>query len=71
MFAKFGICCAFNMSFISSVELIPAIIATSAFGFSNVFARVVTMLSPQIAELDPPLPLKINIGVTTLAIIVT
>ena len=59
------------MSFISSVELIPAIIATSAFGFSNVFARVVTMLSPQIAELDPPLPLKINIGVTTLAIIVT
>ena len=58
------------MSFISSVELIPSILATSAFGFSNVVARVVTILSPLIAEIDPPLPLKINVCVTIFAIIV-
>ena len=70
MLAKFGTCCAFNMSFISSVELIPSILATSAFGFSNVVARVVTILSPLIAEIDPPLPLKINVCVTIFAILV-
>ena len=71
MFAKFGTCCAFNMTFIASVELIPAIFATSAFGFANAVARIVTILSPLIAELDPPLPLKINVGVTLFAILVT
>ena len=73
--AKFGISAAFNMIFIASVQLIPTIVAASVFGYCNVLARSMTVLSPIVAELDYPLPLYINIfaalgaGFTSLFII--
>ena len=73
--AKFGISAAFNMIFIASVQLIPTIVAASVFGYCNVLARLMTVLSPIVAELDYPLPLYINIfaamgaGFTSLFII--
>ena len=60
--AKFGISASFNMVFIASVQLIPTIVAASVFGYCNVSARLITVLSPIVAELDYPLPLYINIG---------
>lgn len=48
---------AFNMVFIASVELIPTIFAATVFGYANVVARLVTMMSSIIAEKEYPLPI--------------
>ena len=44
--AKFGISAAFNMIFISFMELIPTIFTATVFGYGNTAARVVTILAP-------------------------
>lgn len=44
--AKFGIAASFNMCFMGFVQLIPTIFSTRVFGFCNVLARTVTVLSP-------------------------
>lgn len=54
--SQFGIQSSFNMCFVASVELIPAIFATSVFGYCNVVARLVTMMSSIVAEKAYPLP---------------
>ena len=59
--AKLGMSSAFNMSFIASIQLIPPIFAASVFGYCNVLARIVTMGSSVIAEMDYPAPLIITI----------
>lgn len=58
--AKFGISSAFTISFIASVQLIPTIFAASVFGYCNFSARIVTMMSSIVAELDEPTPLVIS-----------
>ena len=58
--AKFGISSAFTISFIASVQLIPTIFAASVFGYCNVSARIVTMMSSLVAELDEPTPLIVS-----------
>lgn len=67
--AKFGISSAFNMSFIASVQLIPTIFAASVFGYCNVVARTVTMMSSIVAEQEYPTPLVISISTALLAAI--
>ena len=69
--AKFGISSAFNMSFIASIELIPAIFAASVFGYCNVLARIITMGSSVIAELDYPTPLIVVISSASAAGVVS
>ena len=69
--AKFGISSAFNMSFIASIELIPALVAASVFGYCNVTARLVTMGSSVVAELDYPTPLVVSIASASTAAIVS
>ena len=65
--AKFGISATFNMAFIVSVQLIPTIVAATVFGYCNVSARSLTILSPIIAEMDYPTPLYICMGVAAFA----
>ena len=50
--AKFGISATFNECYIGFVKLIPAIFVSSVFGLCNFPARFVTVLAPQVAELD-------------------
>ena len=69
VFAKFGISAAFNMTFIASVQLIPTIIAASVFGYCNMVARTITILSPLVAEIVYPVPLVINICAAFLALV--
>jgi len=69
--AKFGMSSAFNMSFIASIELIPAIFAASIFGYCNVIARLVTMGSSVVAELDYPTPLIVTIASASTAALVS
>ena len=65
--AKFGMATCFNMVFIASVQLVPTLFAASAFGFCNVAARTVTMMSSLVANLDYPTPLVVNIVVALCA----
>lgn len=65
--AKFGISACFNMVFIASVELVPTLFTASAFGFCNVSARMVTMMSSLVAELPYPVPLVVNMIVALIA----
>jgi hypothetical protein len=67
--AKLGISSAFNMSFIASIQLIPAIFAASVFGYCNVLARIITMGSSVIAEMDYPAPLIVVISAASSAAI--
>jgi len=59
LFAKFGISFAFNISYLATPKMFPTILASTAFGICNVFARFSTVLSPLIAELPDPVPMSI------------
>ena len=67
MMGIFGIQSSFNLCFICNIQLIPTIYASTVFGFCNVVARAVTILSPLIAEIAMPIPLIVNISVCLIA----
>jgi hypothetical protein len=54
---RFGINCAFSLCYIITAEYFPPIVCSRVFGICNIFARVSTILSPLIAELDAPVPM--------------
>ena len=60
IFAKFGISAALNLNFIISIQVVPTIFASSAFGIANFLARAITIMSSLIAEIEYPYPLIIN-----------
>jgi hypothetical protein len=55
--AKFGISGAFNIAFLVNSVYYPAVLASTAFGVCNLFARLISVTSPLIAELEPPIPM--------------
>ena len=59
------------MSFIASIQLVPAIFAATIFGYCNVTARILTMGSSVIAETDYPYPLIIVITAASTAAVVS
>ena len=59
LFAKFGISFAFNVSYLSTPQMFPTALCSTAFGICNLFARFSTILSPLIAELKDPIPMSI------------
>jgi MFS family permease len=61
MTTKFGINCAFTLCYIISAEYFPSIVCSRVFGICNIFARVATIMSPMISELDPPIPMMIYV----------
>lgn len=54
---RVGIVCAFNLVYLTNVDVFPTLFAATALGFCNFFARLFTVMSPQIAERPPPLPM--------------
>ena len=69
--AKFGISSTFNTCFICFVQLIPTLYASSAFGFCNILARTLTILSPYLAEQNHPIPILSLIIMTTVGVAVS
>ena len=59
--AKFGIAASFSMVFVAAVSLTPTIFTASIFGFSNVAARSVTVLAPEVVEIPGVVPIVINV----------
>lgn len=56
---KFGISVAFSMMYYINTEIFPTLFVSLAFTLGNMFSRGATVLAPEVAELDPPLPMEI------------
>lgn len=64
--AKFGISGAFVLLYVSTTDVFPTLFCATALGFCNFFARILTILAPEIAERDPPLPMTLFVILTGL-----
>jgi len=67
--AKLGITSAFNMAFISCMQLIPSILCSTVFGFCNATARLATVLSSQVAEIDHVTAISVNLVFVGMSIV--
>jgi len=69
LITRFGINSAFTLCYIITADYFPSIVSSRVFGICNLFSRFATILSPMIAELEPPLPMLIYAGVCCLSMI--
>jgi hypothetical protein len=58
-FAKGGIKISFDVCYLANSTLFPAIFSGTAFGICNIGAKVATILSPMIAEVNAPIPMTV------------
>jgi hypothetical protein len=54
---KGGVKITFDICYLANSTIFPAIFAGTAFGLCNIGAKVATILSPMLAEIDPPAPM--------------
>jgi hypothetical protein len=66
LLAKGGVKMTFNIVYLANSQIFPAIFAGTAFGICNIGAKLATIFSPYMAEVDPPTPM---IVFTILAVI--
>ena len=59
LFAKFGISFAFNISYLSTPQMFPTALCATAYGICNLFARLSTVIAPELAEAPDPVPMSI------------
>jgi hypothetical protein len=57
LFAKGGVTGASTICYLGNAQIFPAIFAGTAFGICNFGAKTTTILSPLVAEIDPPVPM--------------
>ena len=69
LITRFGINSAFTLCYIITADYFPAIVTSRVFGICCVFSRFSTILSPMIAELEPPIPMIIYSIVCTITMI--
>ena len=69
IFAKLGVSAAFNINYVCNLDLFPVLFASTAYGFCNFLARLFTILSPQVAEIQSLLPMVLFTGTSLLAMI--
>ena len=67
--AKFGISGGFVIVYVSTVDVFPTLFCATALGFCNFFARVLTILAPEVAEQPPPIPMILFVSLTSLGIL--
>ena len=70
-FASFGITGAFMIVYLCMVDVFPTLFVSTAMGFCNFMARVMTIAAPIVAELAPPLPMSLFVSMTSLAVVLT
>lgn len=63
---KFGISGGFVLVYCSTVDVFPTLFCSTALGFCNFFARVLSILAPIVAEKQAPIPMII---LTSLALV--
>ena len=67
--AKFGISGTFVLLYVSTVDVFPTLFSVTALGYMNFAARLFTILDPQVAEREEPIPMLITLILTFVAMI--
>lgn len=57
LLSRSGIKCTFDSCYLANSTIFPAIFAGTAFGFCNIGAKLVTIFSAPMAELEKPVPM--------------
>ncbi len=57
--ARIGISAGFNLIYLMNAEVFPTLFAATAMGICNLLARIITILSPQVAEMPGATPMVI------------
>lgn len=57
LLAKGGVKMTFAIVYLANSQIFPAIFAGTAFGICNIGAKLATIFSPYMAEVDPPIPM--------------
>ena len=71
IFAKFGISSGFVIVYVSTVDIFPTLFCATAIGFCNFFARIATILAPEVAVRSAPLPMLIFTSMTALGAVLS
>lgn len=69
--AKSGIKVTLDTCYLANAILFPAIFAGTAFGICNVGAKVASILSPMLAEVDAPIPMIVFTCVSFVALLLS
>ncbi|CDW88684.1 solute carrier family member 5 [Stylonychia lemnae] len=64
LLAKFGVSASFSICFLVNSTIFPTIFAGTAFGICNIFAKLVTIISPFLAEVEAPVPMAVFSTIT-------
>ena len=54
-----GISGVFGLVYVATPQMFPTVLAASAFGICNMFARLSAVISPEVSELHDPIPMTI------------
>lgn len=69
--AKLGLACTFTFNYLSLEKLFPTLFCATASGSCNFFSRLITIFAPIIAEIPPPLPNAMLLGLLMVALFST
>ena len=70
--SKFGISCSFAIVYVAHISIFPTMFATSSFGFCNFFARLFTISSPLLAQMNGSVPMicfSVTAGVAAILVL--
>ena len=71
LLTKFGVSSSLNLTFLITSEYFPIIYSSSVFAACSMFSRVISIFSPIIAEIHPPLPMLIYATFCMLSVVGT
>jgi len=71
LIAKFGISWSFNNCYLSTPLLFPAHLRVRVFGICHLLASFVTVLSPLLAEIEPPTPMIVFTITSGIALVIS
>ncbi|CDW90392.1 UNKNOWN [Stylonychia lemnae] len=71
LLARFGVSASFNICYLANATIFPTIFAGTAFGICNTFAKVATIISPFLAEVEAPVPMAVFCTITGVVAVLT
>lgn len=69
--AKFGVSGTYNILYVGYVKLLPTVYNNTAFGYSQIVANSVSMMSPVVANLKYPMPMMCGMISLSFALLCT
>ena len=69
MTVRFGIECSFTLTYLANAMLFPTLFSATSNGICNFFARICTIFSSEVAELEDPVPIQVFTLVAAVGVI--